>query len=58
MSTELEPIDAGLTPAGYNHCKRCGRKIKAPQEYGRVCARKVKADAEMKKEQPSDELKK
>lgn len=52
MPTEMELKDAGLTPAGYNNCKRCGRKIKAPQEYGRVCARKVKADAETKKEQP------
>lgn len=26
-----------------NRCKRCHRKIKAPQEYGRVCARKIRA---------------
>jgi hypothetical protein len=34
-----------ITPL-YNSCKRCHRKIKAPQEYGRVCARKIKAKAE------------
>lgn len=27
----------------HNRCKRCHRKIKAPQEYGRTCARKMKA---------------
>ncbi len=26
----------------YNRCLRCGRKIKAPQVYGRICARKIK----------------
>ena len=28
--------------AGYNHCLRCNRKIKAPQVMGRVCLRKTK----------------
>ncbi len=28
--------------AGYNHCLRCNRKIKAPQTMGRVCLRKTK----------------
>ncbi len=29
-----------ITPL-YNRCLRCHRKIKAPQQYGRVCARKM-----------------
>ncbi len=33
----------------YNRCLRCGRKIKAPQQYGRICARKVKVDADIEK---------
>lgn len=31
------------TSTSHNRCKRCHRKIKAPQEYGRTCARKMKA---------------
>ncbi len=34
--------EAADIPQAYNRCLRCGRKIKAPQVYGRVCARKVK----------------
>ncbi len=33
----------------YNRCLRCGRKIKAPQQYGRVCAKKVKVDVDKEK---------
>lgn len=41
---EKQEFGAAATDASllYNHCKRCGRKIKAPQEYGRVCAGKMR----------------
>jgi hypothetical protein len=38
--------------AGYNHCLRCNRKIKAPQTMGRVCLRKTKA-ADVNKDEPA-----
>ena len=38
--------------AGYNHCLRCNRKIKAPQTMGRVCLRKTK-DADVRKDEPA-----
>jgi uncharacterized OB-fold protein len=45
---EKQEFTAAVTDTAllYNRCKRCHRKIKAPQEYGRVCARKMKAKAE------------
>ena len=36
--------------AGYNHCLRCNRKIKAPQTMGRVCLRKTK-EADVRKDE-------
>lgn len=40
-ATATETSAAPTETSSYNHCKRCGRRIKAPQEYGRVCARKI-----------------
>lgn len=33
------------TSTPHNRCKRCHRKIKSPQEYGRTCARKMRTAA-------------
>jgi len=53
MPTELELKERLESAADqvilYNRCLRCGRKIKAPQQYGRVCARKVKVDVDKEK---------
>ncbi len=46
MSVELEiKENASAIVTLYNKCLRCHRKIKAPQEYGRVCAKKIKDGA-------------
>ncbi len=57
MSDELEGKESGNTASAHNHCKRCGRGIKGNQEYGPVCAKKVKAEAELKKDETQQEQK-
>lgn len=46
LKERLEFAAAATDQILYNRCLRCGRKIKAPQQYGRICAKKVKVDTD------------
>lgn len=55
MSAELElKENATAAVALYNKCLRCHRRIKAPQVYGQICAKKVQEAAQEKQRDSAD----